>query len=326
MRVIRYVIFTLISSVVQGQTINGIPNQVLSGVGVGFVNPGGRLTLSSGSCIPASDLTAQGMIYYTACANGYISLYNGTSWTQVAFTNNVSLSLSGIVSTKIYDVFGCLSAGDLSLELSTAWTNNTTRASALALKNGVTVQASDNCLLLGTIYATGSGVTSDSAGGTVTQVGGVRGVWNAYNKAILPASVIDTTTSPWSLTGVSVIRPVNNASGNQITYVSGETSEDVTAIALANCYVYNSSAVVTIGVGIDSTTTYSGRVGGIFNTTPTTVTAVLSGLSGNYQGRPGIGFHTISWNESGGGTTGTALCYGSGSQYYQAGLTVQLFQ
>src|SRR6185437_8499848 len=100
--------------------------QVSTGGGSGATLPtafGGRLTLSSGVCVPQTDVTGAATIYYTACGSnaGYVSLYNGSSFQTIQFANNTSLSLSGIVSGSIYDVFGKLSGGNLVLELSTAW-------------------------------------------------------------------------------------------------------------------------------------------------------------------------------------------------------------
>ncbi len=301
--------------------------QVSTGAGSGATLPtvfGGRLTLSSGMCVPQTDVTGAATIYYTACGNvgaGQISLYNGSSFQTIQFLNNTSLSLAGIVSGSIYDVFGKLSGGNLVLELSTAWSNNTTRSSALTTISGIPVQASDNAVLLGTIRASGSGVTSDSGGGAVSQVGGQRFVWNAYNKAILYADLIDRTNN-WSYTS-GTIRQANAVATDQIAYVSGEISENVLATLNVGCYTASSSGVATAGIGVDSTTTYSGLVGSAFNTNGA---ATLTNIVSTYQGHPGIGYHVISWNESGGGTSGSSAFYGLGVQGNQSGITVQLFQ
>ncbi len=71
-------------------------------------------------------------VYFTPFRGSIIALYDGSAWTMVSFAE-VSIALGTLTAAKNYDVFGYLSSGALALELSTAWTNDTTRADALAL-------------------------------------------------------------------------------------------------------------------------------------------------------------------------------------------------
>ena len=101
---------------------------------------GGRLTLTSGTPVTTADVTGAGTLYYTPYVNGQIALYDGSStWTVYTFTER-SLALT-VTSGKNYDVFAYNNSGTVTLELSAAWTNDTTRADALTTQNGVTVKS-----------------------------------------------------------------------------------------------------------------------------------------------------------------------------------------
>jgi hypothetical protein len=89
----------------------------------------GRLTTESGVPVSTSDRTAQGTLYFTPYNGGLVSLHDGTRWKLYAFTER-SLALSGLTSALPYDVFLFDNSGTLTLEF-TAWTNGTTRATAL---------------------------------------------------------------------------------------------------------------------------------------------------------------------------------------------------
>jgi hypothetical protein len=75
----------------------------------------------------------------------------------------VSLVLSGLTAGNVYDVFCHDAAGTLTLSLSAAWADGTTRTDALAYQDGVRVLASDHGKrLVGTICATGADTTASS--------------------------------------------------------------------------------------------------------------------------------------------------------------------
>ncbi len=280
---------------------------------------GGRLTLTSGVPVTTSDVVGASTIYYSAFSSQFISLYTGSVWQNVEFTNNTSLTLSGLTSATNYDVFGCLSGSNLALELSAAWTNATTRSGSIVLQDGVQVNSSDKCVLLGTIRTTGTTTTEDSGGGVTTQTGGKRFVWNAYNRVPRSAAVIDATNN-WSY-NTATTRPADGAAGNQVQYVSGQASSFVDALLVSSVYVNsNSASAATQGIGLDSTTVFTGMSSGAQSYTTNNVI----GLTALYRGYPGLGYHALTWLENGGGA-GTVQ-FISGSAPYQSGLTVRLDQ
>ena len=136
----------------------------------------GRLTLQSGTSVPSSNQTAKTTIYFTPHKGNQIAVYDGTSWSKKSFSE-ISLSLSGYAADTNFDIFIYDNSGTLTLE-STAWTNNTTRATALTTQNGVYVKSGATTRrYLGTIRTTAT--TGQCEDSTIR-----RFVWNYYNREI----------------------------------------------------------------------------------------------------------------------------------------------
>jgi hypothetical protein len=136
--------------------------------------PGGRLTLTSGTPVTTSDVTGATSIYYTPYVSNVISLWTGARWQPIEFSE-YTLALGTLTSGKPYDVFAYLSSGVLALEM-LAWTNDTTRATAITIQDGRYCKSGDKTrLYLGTFYTTATTTTEDSAAN--------RYLWNAYNRA-----------------------------------------------------------------------------------------------------------------------------------------------
>jgi hypothetical protein len=128
--------------------------------------PGGRLTTESGVPVSTTDRASQGTVLYTPYLSDYARLYDGTRVREYSFTER-SLSLTGLLTSgKNYDWFLYDSSGTLTLELSAAWTNDTTRADALAWQTGLgwVKSGTPTRFWLGTMRATGTGTTEDSSG------------------------------------------------------------------------------------------------------------------------------------------------------------------
>lgn len=285
----------------------------------------GRLTTESGVPVSSSDRTAQGTIYWTpstidgsGLATGLAGFYDGTRYLVLSLSE-ISLALT-VTSGKNYDVFLNYNSGTPALALSAAWTNDTTRADALATQGSIIVKSGTTTQRwIGTIRASGSNVTADSGGGTTTQVGGQRYVWNAYNQVRRNLTVIDTTNS-WSY-NTNTIRQADAASGNKIEYVSGAAAMAVQAYVVANAFVAgNVSIGARAGIGLDSTTTFAGLTGNIFAQGASGVAAVTGTIFSTYVGTPGLGYHYLSWNEAGADNT-CVFTGDNGSDGSQSGLT-----
>lgn len=135
----------------------------------------GRLTLTSGTAVTTTDVTAAETVYLTPFRGNAIDLYDNsaTRWVRVLF-GEISVDVPD--ATQMNDVFVYLSSGVLTLE-TVAWTNTTTRATALTTQNGALVKSgSTNKRYVGSFYATtaGNGQTEDSAAN--------RLLFNYYNR------------------------------------------------------------------------------------------------------------------------------------------------
>lgn len=279
--------------------------------------PGGRLTLTSGVPVTTSDVTGATTIYYTPYVHDTIVLWDGIRWRPVTFAE-VSHALGTMTANTNYDVFGYLSSGALALE-KLAWTNDTTRATAVTIQDGRYCKSGDKTrLYLGTIRSTSTTTTEDSAGGVTSQVGGKRFVWNMYNRVKRGARVIDTTNI-WAYTSPT-IRQANNAAGNQVEFVVGATADVCSATILGVAFLNaNNSFAAKVGVGLDSKTAFSGLVQGGYSTAQ-----LYAPVSARFSGSLAPGYHYFAWLES--GADGTCSFLGdNGSDGQQTGLIAEMW-
>jgi len=237
----------------------------------------GRLTLTTATPVTTSDVTGAATIYFTPYNGDRIAVYDSTNWGLYTFSE-LSLSLT-LTSDKNYDVFIYDNQGTLTLELSAAWTNDTTRADALYLQDGAYVKFDDvSRRYLGTIRASGTDTTEDSAS--------KRYVWNYYNRVTKHMSVVDTTDS-WTYT-TATWRAANNSTANRVQYVVGLNEDEV--IATVHATATNTAAVVSVGVGVDSTSANSAQIYGA-------LAVAYSEPEAFYKGFPGLGYHFLQWLE-----------------------------
>lgn len=272
--------------------------------------PGGRLTLTSGTPVTTSDVTGATSIYYTPYLHNVIALWNGAEWVPTIFAET-TLSIGTVTSGANYDVFGYLSGGALTLE-KLVWTNDSTRATAVTLQDGRYCKSGDKTrLYLGTFRSTSTTETEDSGGGTTSQVGGKRFLWNAYNRAQRPLSVIDTTNS-WSY-GTSTFRQANATAGNKVEVVLGLAD---CVEAYVTSVVQGSNITATVAIGVNSTSTASGLRSGVSNST-------YPMSAGQYVGLLAAGYNYLAWLEVADGGTITFLG-DNGGTFLQSGLSAKV--
>ncbi len=250
----------------------------------------GRLTLSSGLAVTVADVTAATTLYFSPYKGSRIALYNGTAWDLKIFSE-LSMAVPATANT-LYDVWAYNNSGAVALE-ATAWTNDTTRATALALQNGVWVKSgAPTRRYLGTFRTTGvSGQTEDSKA--------KRFLWNYHHRAQRPMASAVESTGSWNYSTTSW-RQANANSANQLSFVIG-IAEDTVRAQVPPITAYSSTTAyrsVAIGIGLDSTTTNSASfaVEGRCNTQ---VQALVSAV---FEDVVAAGYHTLSWLERGGGT------------------------
>lgn len=267
-----------------------------------------RLTLTSGTPITITDVTAATTIFCTPYKGNMIALYDGiATWSSFAFAE-MSIAVPASTS-QMYDVFCYNNSGTPTLEL-LAWTNDTTRATALVLQDGVLVKSgAATRRYLGSFRTTTvSGQTEDSLA--------KRYVWNFTNRAQRPFKGIDTTDT-WTYT-TATFRKFNNAATADVGVVCGLDEAEVCAFVAG--MVNNSAGVAAgVGLGIDSATVNSAQVfsPGRSNATPNTYATPTA----QYNGFPGVGFHTLSPLEIS-VASGTSTWNGDGGvAFEQTGLT-----
>ncbi len=265
-----------------------------------------RLTLTTGTPVTTADVTAAGTLYCTPYKGNRISLFDGTGNWNTRPSAEFSLALT-LTSGKPYDIFCYDNAGVPTLEV-LVWTNDTTRATALALQNGVLVKTGATTRrYLGTLYSSGANTTEDSLA--------KRYLWNYYNR-VRRSMLVREATDTWTYT-TATIRQANGSAANQLDFVIGYTEDAVSAeikVGVNN----GANAQAQVGFGLDSTSTFvNGFLGGM-STIPS---ANAVQLSSAYEASNAPGRHTLCWNEYS-AASGTTTWYGDNGQptIVQAGI------
>jgi hypothetical protein len=229
----------------------------------------GRLTLTSGTAVTTSDVTAAATVYFTPYKGSQIALYDGAAtWALFAFTE-VSVAVPSNTVTP-FDIFAYDSSG-LTLE-AVAWTNDTTRATAITLQNGVYVKSGTT-----TRRYLGTGRTTSVSGQTESSES-KRFLWNYYNRVPRELRVTESTNS-WTYNSATV-RPLNNSTANRVELVIGVAEAYVEFTHWMTAGTTASAAAIS-GIGLDSTTVSSAKLtsgGG-----RSLFTTARSGIFGNLQ-------------------------------------------
>lgn len=284
------------SGILKVRNVDGLVAAVASDPAIN----GLRLSLTTNTPVITSDVASSSTLYLTPYTSGYISLYDNNSWV-LRTTNEVSLALSGLTSGLNYDVFAYWTGSAVALELSPAWSTDTSRTPAfdLARQNGILVRSgTPTRRYVGTIRATGATTTAD----TVLQ----RYVYNYSNQTQRTLYVQDTTAS-WSYTGAAY-RQVRATATNRVEAVFGQvTMVAGTAFLIWSQPTAGYGVALITGIGVDSTTVNVANPMSVLLWNDTT-----TGMPEEYW-NPSMcmldtlvasGYHAFNWLEAG---------YGSGS-------------
>jgi len=247
-----------------------------------------RLTLTTGLPVTTADVTGATTLYCAPYKGNRIALYDGSAW-NVRTSSQFSLALGTLTSGRPYDVFCYDNSTVPTLEF-TAWTNDSTRATALVYQDGVLVKSGAlTRRYLGTFYTTSTTATEDSAA--------KRLLYNYYNRVLRKMSRIESTAS-WAYS-TAAFRQANGAAANQLEFIQG-VAEDI-----VDCYVSStafSSATaargIISGIGLDSTTVNSATV----STSLFVTNSAMANATALYKEVPAAGRHTLVWLERGAGT------------------------
>jgi hypothetical protein len=266
----------------------------------------GRLTLTSGTPVTTADVTGATNIYFAPYGGNRIGLYDGSSdWNIRTFTQ-ITIAVGTIDAGKPYDLFCYDNSGTPTFDAPLAWTNDTSRATALTTQDGVLVKSGATTRrYIGTFYTTATTTTEDSYA--------KRFLWNYYNRVHRPMRVIEATGS-WVYT-TATLRQANGSTANQLDFVVGVNETMVTSTVEAT--FANSSSAINglVSLGLDSTSATT--TGTIFN-----AAASVGGSPANPVAHldvfPGVGHHIIVWLEYS-TASGTCTWY-SGSALRLAGI------
>jgi hypothetical protein len=224
-----------------------------------------RLSLAAGVPVMTGAVAATGMLRVIPYGGNTIAVYDGsTSWSELAFSETAfdMTAAPGAVASRPHDVFAYNDSGALGIEL-VPWTNDTTRATALALvcgryvKSGATTRT-----LLGTVYLDGSKQARWTPGSAAAGGGaGQLDVWNAHNRVTVVSETVDTTSS-WTraqgTTGPANAAGPGSGLNNRCTFILGLDDEPALCSVFGGGYTTNQFYVVQSALGLDSTTALAG--------------------------------------------------------------------
>lgn len=245
--------------------------------------PGGRLTAISGVPVMTNNngntLNATNVFYAPyVTGNNQIPIYNGSILIGYQFTSSdtdtVGLTLalgSNWAANTVYDVYASLNVTTPVL-CTVAWTNATTRATALQLfrgfqtnaaiatcrtTNAATVSCPTNqCTYLGTFLtdATNAGQISYIFGGAATGPAARLSIWNMYNR-VLTTGRIQDSGARYTYTSVTW-RQDRASTSMQVNFVLGLTQDTMQIYRFDN--IATNAALGSAageGIGIDATNT-----------------------------------------------------------------------
>lgn len=304
------------------------------------IEPQGRLTLTTATPVLSSDVTTAGTIFYTPYKGLFFPLYDGVGTVLASIGAELSLVLdsnSGHTgyqqSGKNFDLFLVNDVGTIRLVSGPAWSSDTARATALEYKNGFRCNAAsmtakfdtsastltiaqDRGILVGTVRMSADGVTKWVANPAAAAGGGNCQLLlrNAYNR--LPAVAISRdSTDTWTY-ATATWRAANGNNSNRVTAVFDDNDEVVRATYAAIAKNSGGAEIGSVGIGLDSTSAFTGLTGvagvGSF------VTAIST-----YVGLPGSGLHFFQGVEFASGSTVTFAGDNALATSYQSGVVLE---
>lgn len=260
--------------------------------------PCGRLSLLTGVAVPTTEVTAAVSVFYVPYGGcDTVTIYTGVAWAPAKFPSQLTLAIPA-VANQMYDAFVYDNAGTLTLEL-TAWTNDTTRATALTTQDNAFVKTGAlTRLFLGSVRTT-------AVAGQSEDILADRLLWNYYRRVRTPVYAADTASASYTYT-VATWRQSRATGTNQIRVVQGVAEEPLALNFLS--YSYNDTGLgvsINQGIGVDSTTvpTRSGVNYAVSANEAKQVDVALTQI-------PAIGLHTYVMLEAS-QATGVTTFFGS---------------
>ena len=269
----------------------------------------GRLTLTTAVPVTTADVTAAGTLYWALYRGNQIGLYTGSSWALMTVAE-LSIAVPA-VANQVYDVFVDYNAGTPILAL-TAWTNDTTRATALTTQDGVLVKTgATGQRYVGTVRTVAASQLNDSAA--------LRHVWNYYNRVARPMRVLDATNS-WAPAADGVIQQANASALNQLDIVVG-VAEDEIHVQVVHQGSNSAGAVFFwAGIGLDAT---NAKATGCLASELNPAANVRVQLTATLDTIPAIGRHIFTWLEESATAVSTTFFGDNNGLIVQSGISAR---
>ena len=208
---------------------------------------GMRLTLMPNTPVMTSGVTSS-TVYFTPTGkefSGMVSTFNGTNWITKSYPQT-SVSLTSTASGTNFDFFFYDNNGVGLLE-KVNWTNDTTRATALAQQNGVYVKSGVSSGLFVGTGRTGAADTTEFTPFSTTAP--VRCfLTNHYNKRLVSFRKRENVAS-WTYNSVTP-RPLNNNVRNRFEFITPMMEDEVDSTGMVTQGNQNTGKV---GFGLNTT-------------------------------------------------------------------------
>lgn len=247
--------------------------------------PQGRLTLTSGTPVLSTGVTAGTSVFYTPYIGNLCPVYDGVQFNAKVFTELTLTLNSNYVLNSHYDCFIINDSGTIRIVTGPAWTTITAGSGArgagagtseLTRLNGLWVNAN----AMATARNGGSTFSVNANQGTYvgslyidgtagqitchTTIGQSRkwGVWNAYNR--VPISLLAADASASWVNAPTTWRQSRADANNFIQVFAGLPEEvfDGRFVQQIQCFAAASNtSVANIGIGVNSTTVLTGQQG-----------------------------------------------------------------
>lgn len=308
-----------------------------AGINASF-HPQGRLTLTSGSPVMTTNVTATSAIYYGTFIGNLLPI-GGQLYTIPNDQIQCTLDTTNHANANLYDLFCMISTGAVTMVTGPAWTNTTTRATAITLysgvwTNGATITSAYNAGLahtlvtnagtyVGTVYTTASGQTGMAINPTAVSggTGNVLGLFNGYNRVSISAVCRDSASS-WTYASTTW-RAAHGSVNNRITWVDGLAQIPVLA-TYGDTFQTDATAfcLPSIGILLNASTGTPDQVAGLYSLTAGSVVVGAANATMGYQ--PALGLRFVQAMEATLNTgTGTYFGIPGATQNLQA-LVVQV--
>lgn len=283
--------------------------------------PQGRLTLTSNTPVLATGVSAATSVFYTPYIGALCPVFDGVQFNVKTFAEQTLTLNSNYVLNSHYDCFIINDAGNgITLVTGPAWTTITAGSGArgagagtteLVRQSGLYVNANamatarNGSSTFSVAAKCGTYIGSLYIDGTAGQVscllatGQSRkwGVWNAYNRVLTTVSAQDPTAS-WT-TAPTTWRQSRGDATNFITVFQGLPLERVDIVftqAIQQAFSSNISAA-NIGIGVNSTTVPSGKLGFATASNTTTAGTFIMDMKASNTLLPFIGINALNMLE-----------------------------